>query len=146
MLEIGQIRRCDANLERARLELAHQLSETARHPAERFQLRVEPCKELVRLEAPLALMQHYLEGVLLEQRNRVELWMQHARDRVRLRERLPHEREAGRQRDPILERDPLKVRECLAGADPGQRSPVVTRQLPPKLLDESWLVGAEARP
>ena len=45
----------------------------------------------------------------------------------------------------MRERDPLQVGERLAGADPGERAPVVARQLSPQLVHEARLVGLERR-
>src|SRR3954469_2783806 len=109
MLEIAEISRRDADLEGAGLELADEVPRPPRQPPERLELRVEPGEELVRLEPPLALAQHHLGVVFLEQRDRVELRIQHPCDRVRLGERLANERERRRESDPVLERDALEV-------------------------------------
>jgi hypothetical protein len=87
--------------------------------------------------------QHHLEGVLLHQLDRVELRIEHSRDRIRLRERLADEREGRRQADAVLEGDALQVGERLTGANGRERPPVVPRELTPQFLDEARLVGAE---
>ena len=111
---------------------------------DRVELRVEIREELVRLEPALDLERHHLERLLLHQRDRVELRIEHARDRVGLRERLADEREARRQCDVVLQRDALKIGERLAGADPGERTPVEARQLAPHVVHEPRLVRAQA--
>ena len=145
MLELVEAGRLDPDLERALLEPADELAQAPRHADERLELRVGERDEVPGLEPPLRLLQHHLEPVLLEQLDRVELGVERARDRVGLRERLADEREARRQADPVRERDPLQVGERLAGADPGERTPVVARELPPQLVLEARLVGLERR-
>ena len=131
----------DADLERALLELAQHVRRLARQPRQRVELRVEVGEEPVGLEATLRLDEHHLERLLLHQRDRVELRVEDARDRVGLRERLADEGEARRQRDRVLQGDPLQVGERLARTDAGERPPVEARQLAADVVHETRLLG-----
>ena len=120
------------------------MPEPARQPGERVELRVEIREQAVRLEPPLCLDHHHLERLLLEQRDRIEIRVEDARNRIRLRERLADECEGRRQRDAVVDGDPLKVGESLARADREEGAPVEARQLASHVLDEPRLIGAHA--
>ena len=67
------------------------------------------------------------------------------RDALGLRERLADERERRRQRDPVLQREPLQVGETLARLDVGERTPVVARQLAAQVVHEARFVRLHRR-
>ena len=138
--------RDDAHLERACLELVRDLRRSGEgRRGDCAELSEEVAEELVRLHARLGLGDHQLERLLFDQRDRVELRVERARDRVRLGEGLADESEARGQADAVGQADALEVRERLSGADPGEWAPVVARQLPPQLVDEARLVRLEGR-
>ena len=145
MLDVGEVGRDHADLQRPGLEPVDHLADAARDPEDGLELGEEVRQECVRLESPLGLAQHHDERVLLDERHRVERRVEDARDRVGLGKRLADEREGRRQSDPVANRDPLEVGERVAGADLGERPPVVARQLPPQLVDEAGLVRADRR-
>lgn len=141
MLELVEAGRLDPDLERALLEPADELAHAPRHADQRLELRVGKRDEVPGLEPPLRLLQHHLDAVLFEQLDRVEVRVERAGDRVGLGERLADESEARRQADPVREGDPLQVGESLARADPGERAPVVARELLRALAVETVSFG-----
>ena len=64
-----------------------------RQAKEGRQLREGVSGEPVRLQPALDLARHHLERLLLDQGDRIELRIEEASDRVRLRECLAHQRE-----------------------------------------------------
>ena len=121
------------------------MPEPAGHARQRIELRVEVGEQAVRLEPPFGLDHHHVEGLLLHQRDRIQLGREDARDRVRLCERLSDEGEARRQGNVVLERDPLQIGERLACADARERPPVEARELATHLVHERRLIGVPAR-
>ena len=112
----------DADLQRSGLEPLRQLAEAARHPQERLQLREAEREQLVRLEAALGLLRHHGPPLAAQHLDRVERRIERARDALGLRERLADERERRRQRDAVLQAEPLQVGERLARPDPFERA------------------------
>jgi FtsZ-binding cell division protein ZapB len=98
-----------------------------------------------RLELPLRFLEHHVERVVFEQLDRIELRIEQARNRIRLRQRLADERKRRREANAVPQRDALEVRERLARLDVLEGPPVVARQLPAELVLEAGLVGAEHR-
>ena len=105
----------------------------------------EKREQLVGLEPLLGLLGHHGPSLFADDLDRVERRVERPGDALGLRERLPDERERGRQRDAVLEAETLQVGEALARADPRERPPVVTRQLAPKIVHEPGLVGVARR-
>ena len=97
-------------------------------------------------QARLGLVEHQLERLLARSARSGRARVERARDRVGLGERLPDEREARRQADPVA-RAQMRWRSASASPVriPGERAPVVARQLAAQLVDEARLVGVERR-
>src|SRR5881275_1877540 len=98
------------------------MADAARQAGERRELRKGIRRQSVRLEPAPDLARHYLEGLLLDQRDRVELGVEQPGDRIRLRERLADERERRREPDVAPDGGPLQIGEGLTGLDRGERT------------------------
>src|SRR5207237_9467324 len=107
VLEIAEVGRHHAHLERARLQALDDVADAAWQLDELVDLRGEEGKQRVRLEPVSELGRDNPERLFADQAYRIELRGESARNLVGLSKRLAHECEAGRQADGRPARDPL---------------------------------------
>src|SRR5215210_2355983 len=140
-VEVAEVLGRNADLERAVLELRRDLPQLPRQTRHRLELCEEARDHAIRLQRPANVAQDHVQGVSLDELDRIELRVERPGDRVGLGERLANERKAGRQEDPVAHGDALQVGEGGSCLDPRQGTPLVPRQLAAHFVDEARLVG-----